>query len=381
MKQGRFFCIPESPGDVDLLRRQASPLDGRTRPRWLDVVDAEYYRYAGRHSCSGLVGADHDQFLAEIAELELAGLVVDQDSQDPDTRHLYVRSAPDYDIWSIGIYAGNSPLELRPAPRITNPVLTRDDVSDVAAVLVADPFMVREDANWFMFFELLNWRTNKGEIGLATSNDGLHWRYQQRVLVEPFHLSYPYVFRDGHAYYMIPEARQSRSVRLYRAADFPTSWSFVGVLLKGTHLVDASVFRQAGRWWMLVGDTSDRSHDTLRLYFSSSVTGPWAEHPSSPIVIGDPSIARPAGRVIVEEGRVFRFAQNCQPWYGLDVRAFEITDLTPTTYVEVALSASPILAGGGERWKSRGMHHVDAQRCEDSSWHACVDGWTDDTCA
>jgi hypothetical protein len=34
----------------------------------------------------------------------------------------------------------------------------------------------------------------EGEIGLATSEDGLKWDYKQVVLNEPFHLSYPYVF-------------------------------------------------------------------------------------------------------------------------------------------------------------------------------------------
>lgn len=375
MKTGRFFQIPERPGEVDTLRRQACRLTSDTRPRWLDEADDEYYRYVGRRSYSGLMGADNDQFLAEIAELEMVGLVVDQDRDDPDTRHLYIRSSGDYDIWSIGMYTGNSLLALHPALEVKNPVLTRDEVTDVPAVLVADPFMVHEGDNWFMFFELLNWRANKGEIGLATSHDGLHWRYERRVLVEPFHLSYPYVFQDAGTYYMIPETRQSGAVRLYRAIEFPTKWDFVDILLEGAHLVDASVFRKDGRWWMLVGAASGRTHDALRLYSASSVTGPWEEHPSSPIVDGNPQIARPAGRVIVDQGRVFRVAQNCYPTYGLEVRVFEITDLTTLSYRETSVGHEAILAPSGVGWNACGMHHVDAHRLDDGSWIACVDGW------
>ena len=36
-----------------------------------------------------------------------------------------------------------------------------------------------------MFFEVLNDDTNNGEIGLATSLDGLHWNYEQIVLMKP----------------------------------------------------------------------------------------------------------------------------------------------------------------------------------------------------
>ena len=87
-------------------------------------------------------------------------------------------------------------------------------------MFVADPFMIRDSDHWYMFMEVLNWCSNKGEIGLATSEDGLHWDYQQLVLVEPFHLSYPCVFKHSGQYYMVPETRQSDSVRLYRAEPF-----------------------------------------------------------------------------------------------------------------------------------------------------------------
>lgn len=377
MKHGRFFQIPESPGDVESLRSQARPVDRLTCPRWLAAKDAQYYRCVGQCRCSSSAGADYDQLLTEISELELAGLVVDQDRSDPDLRRVYISSASDYDIWSIGIYAGRSPFELQPPPGVTNPVLTREDVTDVEAVFVADPFMVRNCGTWFMFFELLNWRANKGEIGLATSPDGVRWEYEQRVLVEPFHLSYPCVFWVEDQFFMIPETRQTRSVRLYQATAFPTGWSFVDVLLEGVNLVDATVFRQAGRWWMLVGDTSIRDHDTLRLYVAPFPIGPWKEHPASPVVEGDPHGARPAGRVIVEDARVYRLAQNCHPSYGLDVRAFEITRLNTTTYEENVVRPSPLLAAGIEPWNCSGMHHLDAHRLDNGSWLACVDGWAD----
>src|SRR4029077_11593701 len=109
-------------------------------------------------------------------------------------------------VWSIGIYRGDSPFRLAPPPGIKNPVLTVADVSDVPASLLADPFMLGVNGTWHMFFEVMNWRRNLGEIGHATSEDCERWVYRQIVLTEPFHLSYPYVFRWLDDYYMIPES-------------------------------------------------------------------------------------------------------------------------------------------------------------------------------
>src|SRR5579871_836262 len=107
--------------------------------------------------------------------------------------------------WSIAIYSGDSPLRLASAPGVFNPVLSAANVTDVPARFVADPFMVKVDNLWHMFFEVLNNTPNLGEIGHATSKDALNWQYQRIVLKEPFHLSYPYVFRWNDDFYMTPE--------------------------------------------------------------------------------------------------------------------------------------------------------------------------------
>jgi len=54
--------------------------------------------------------------------------------------------------WSIAMYAGPSPLRLTAAPGAANPVISAADVTDVFARFVADPFMVKVDGLWHMFF-------------------------------------------------------------------------------------------------------------------------------------------------------------------------------------------------------------------------------------
>jgi hypothetical protein len=276
-------------------------------------------------------------------------------------------------VYSVGIYAGPSPLALAPAPGARNPVLTRASVTDRLSAFVADPFMVRTEAGWSMFFESKDcgpgWR--KGEIGLATSRDGLRWEYQGIVVSEPFHLSYPQVFAWRSEHYMIPESGAAGWVRLYRACPFPYRWEVVASLVPGAH-VDSSVFRHDGRWWMLTH--REEGGGVLRLFHADELAGPWREHPLSPVVRADPRIARPAGRVIMADGRLMRFAQDCSTTYGGSVNALEITRLSEREFEERVIG-SPVLAGDGRGWNALGMHHVDAHQLEDGSWLACVDGW------
>ena len=274
------------------------------------------------------------------------------------------------DEWSIGIYTGKDPFNLVSPDNISNPVLTAKNITDISADFVADPFMVKEGSMWYMFFEVMNTLTNQGDIGLAVSNDALNWNYKQIVLDEPFHLSYPYVFKWEHEYYMIPESHESYSIRLYKAVDFPAQWSFVGVLLYGDYS-DSSVFRYDSKWWMF---TTDRN-DILRLYYAVNLMGSWIEHPESPVIRGNANIARPGGRVLVFDGRIVRYTQDDYPTYGNQVRAFEITELTTTSYKEKRISENPILKASGIGWNKDGMHHIDPHQIGSNKWIACVDGF------
>jgi hypothetical protein len=277
--------------------------------------------------------------------------------------------------WSIGIYTGESPFHFEPGQGVDNPVLTRQDVSDVLSAGVADPFMLKVNDTWYMFFEVMNWQTLRGEIGLATSEDKMAWTYRQIVLAEPFHLSYPYVFECQHDYYMIPESHKIGSIRLYKASRFPTQWSFIGTLLSGDSFMDSSIFRYEGKWWLFTETNPTFKCDILRLYYTDELTGPWREHPMSPLIEGNGHIARPAGRVLTFDDNLVRYAQDSYPHYGTQVRTLEITELTPTSYREREVDGSPVLKPSGSDWNGSGMHHIDPHLMDDGQWLACVDGW------
>lgn len=267
------------------------------------------------------------------------------------------------DVWSVAIYRGSSPLTLSP----TGVVITGSDVTDIDAASVADPFLVHRDGRWFLFFEAIPRANHRGGvIAVAESEDTVHWHYRGVVLREPFHLSYPHVFEFEGEMYMTPE--NAFGIRLYRATDFPRCWVYVADLLT-IEGADPTPFRFEGRWWLFVYV----GPDTLCLFFSDALTGPYREHPSSPIVADD-TRARAAGRVVIHDGAPLRFAQVGRPSYGTAVRAFRITELTPTSYREEEATDTPILIASGTGWNANGMHHVDAQQLEDGTWIGAVDG-------
>src|SRR5690606_6022570 len=207
-------------------------------------------------------------------------------------------------------------------------------------------------------------------------DDGLRWRYRELALVEPFHLSYPFVFEWQGERYMIPETLAAGCVRLYRADDAATRrWRHVADLVDGP-AADPSLLRHRDRWWLF---TCPRpyQHDALRLYFADDLFGPWLEHPASPIVDGDCRRARPAGRPLSFDGRLLRFAQDCREVYGGAVTAVAIEEL-PVPDSRDRRRDPPLLGRGssfaGLAWARAGMHQIDAHRLGPERWLACVDG-------
>jgi hypothetical protein len=279
---------------------------------------------------------------------------------------------PQPSVWSIGIYNGESPFSLRPYPNVRNPVLTHAHVTDVAASFVADPFMVPENSTWYMFFEVLNTATGLGEIGLAVSANATHWEYRQIVLREPYHLSYPCVFRWQGDYYMTPETLAPGAIRLYRADPFPTGWVWAADLLPG-RFADPSPFRLHDRWWMLACGTPYR-HDSLHLFESAHLTHGWRESPASPLVENNPHIARPAGRVTPWGSGAIRYAQDCYPAYGNRVRAFYADSFLASPHREVEIAEPILVPDTTAGWARLGMHHVDPYPISSKNWIACVDG-------
>ena len=271
------------------------------------------------------------------------------------------------ELWSIGIVRGENPLKLKIPGK---PTLRARDITDTAARMVADPFAVQENGQWYLFFEIDSVTTRQGEIGLATSSDTTNWVYRQIVLDEPFHLSYPYVFKWNGIYYMIPESHKAGAIRLYRAAPFPSGWLHAGDLIQGVYQ-DPSIVRHAGRWWIFA---SSGQNENMVIFYADELTGPWIAHAGNPVIKRDRGRARCGGRIREIDGKLIRFAQDCVDRYGHRLLGFEITRLTPEEYAERPIEENPLLEPDGSGWNARRMHHLDLHQTGTNSWIGFTDG-------
>lgn len=268
--------------------------------------------------------------------------------------------------WSIGVCKTHDPLVLTDCQR-GEMTLSKDDMG-FDTDFIADPFIVKHEGTFFMFYEV--WPTNatKGVIGVAESTDGVTFTHTGIALDEPYHLAYPAVHEVDGTHYMIPDASASNTVKLYRATGFPLEWEYVTTLVD-ERLVDATVFQHADRYWMLGTD-----HDGLRLFHSPELEGQWIEHPASPVTTNT-THSRSAGGVVSVDGALFRFAQDPVPTYGSKVRAIWISQLSTEQYAETVINR-PVIEADGKGWNKLGMHQVSAIQDGDA-WVVAVDGKTE----
>jgi len=221
----------------------------------------------------------------------------------------------------------------------------------------ADPFLATADTGErYVFFEDQSHDTRKGVIACAKIDvDGLQGA-PRTVLERDFHLSYPFVFKRGEEWFLLPESSANRTVELYRATVFPTEWEQVRVLLEDVYILDATPFEHEGRTWIFASSetATGRPSEATSVYWADSLLADWHPHPLNPVVT-DVRAARPAGRIISHSGRLIRPAQDGSHGYGCALVFNEITELTPTTYEERGLGriSADWLSGG------TGTHHYD----------------------
>ena len=277
--------------------------------------------------------------------------------------------------WSIGIFEGDSIDNLQPYEN--NPVLTKDDVTDCLAGFLADPFLfLHEDGRYYLFFEVMNVKNGKGEIGCAVSDDKYNWTYLGIIMKDKCHLSYPMIFEWDKSIFLIPESWQRKTVRLYKAVEFPYVWEHQFDLLEGEFYTDSTVFRLNNKWWMFTyvldpWKNEDNAH--LELWYSEHLEQSWKPHPGNPISYGKEIPSRPAGRIFIDE-QLYRFAQNTAEYYGQELYKFVIDKISETEFRQIQDTKGPFFLGSRSGWNSHGMHHVDIIRGADNKYTACADG-------
>ena len=138
---------------------------------------------------------------------------------------------------------------------------------------------------------------------------------------------------------MIPETCANRTIEMYRASDFPYSWTHETVLMSGVAATDSTLLHHGDKWWLFTAGVLDHASldQTLCLFFADSPLGPWTAHPRNPIV-SDICRARPAGCLYFDNGQLIRPGQDCSKGYGYAVQLHQVDVLSETDYQETLLA-------------------------------------------
>jgi hypothetical protein len=225
----------------------------------------------------------------------------------------------------------------------------------------ADPFIMETGDATYIFFEEYSYSEGRGHISAIEVQENGKFGPVRKILERPYHLSYPFIFHHEGTYYMIPETVSNKTVELYKAEEFPCRWSFVMNLMEGKELMDVTLYRQNGKWWLFANSYNHpfvSTNDQLFLFYSQDLhSTEWIAHPCNPIATHAGN-CRPAGRIFSYDNKIYRPAQhNASQQYGLGIRINRIEVLNENEYREKeVLSLLPHQLG------LRACHHIDFSR-------------------
>lgn len=198
----------------------------------------------------------------------------------------------------------------------------------------ADPFGVWHGGKLHLFVELFHYGNLKGCIELLVYDQQLRLVGREIVLSKPWHLSYPFVFRAQEQMWMLPEARRSGELTLYRARDFPRGWVPFATIDVARHSVDGTLIFHNAIWWLFYAQVQRGSdpRSELHIAFAERLEGPWRVHPMNPVRTGLTN-TRPAGSPIRRaDGGIDMPVQDGSHTYGGAVRRLRISDLSTSNF-------------------------------------------------
>lgn len=268
--------------------------------------------------------------------------------------------------WSLGYGESQRyPEKIDPVKNAIYSIETLKAQND-STVFLADPFFIKEKDSFYLFFEHQKNKKN-ADIGLFTSADGKEYQYRGTVLTQPFHLSYPQVFKYKNEFYMLPESKRANAILLYKAERFPYDWKICDTLISDVQLVDPSIYLSDSLNIIVATDYEKNMY----MYQADSLFGKWKLHQKPIALIG--TEARAGGRFFADKKGLLLPVQNCTKGYGygLSLYRFSFTDGSYSVQREKSLF---LKANGTVKEFNAGMHHLDLQHIGANQYYYVYDG-------
>lgn len=229
-------------------------------------------------------------------------------------------------------------------------------IKNPANHFLADPFVVQHQNENYCFVEDYDYLAAKGTIAVYK----LHAKEAVRMgeaVVEPFHLSYPYVFEYDSKFYMCPDTSGTNDIRIYECENFPLQWKLKQIVMPDVSAADTMIFEKDGIWWLFTNidpvHYGDHCSELFIYYADTPLTDRWTPHPKNPIVV-DSTRARNAG-VLFDGNSLYRVSQQQEfGRYGKATLINKIIHLSKTDYREdTVFKIEPNFFNG-----IKGTHHM-----------------------
>ena len=115
----------------------------------------------------------------------------------------------------------------------------------------ADPFVIKFKNNNYIFVEDYSYKKEKGSISVIEIDQNDNKKVFRNIIEEPFHMSFPFVFKYEDNFYMIPETHEANSVRLYKCSSFPDKWVYSHDLISNTRCVDSILIKKDSLFYLI----------------------------------------------------------------------------------------------------------------------------------
>ena len=208
----------------------------------------------------------------------------------------------------------------------------------------ADPFVFSKDEKKYIFVEDYSFKKKKGAISLIEINKKDNQKIYENIIEEPFHMSFPYVFKYENNLYMIPETSAANSIRLYKCVNFPDKWVYCYNLISNIKSVDTIILKKNMCYYLLTSKSFfDDFNSQLEIYISDSpISKIWKSHKSNPVYF-DLKNGRNGG-LIFKDKEILRVSQSFgineigDNQYGREISIKQIKALNSEIIKEIELS-------------------------------------------
>lgn len=175
---------------------------------------------------------------------------------------------------------------------------------------VADPFLFEYRGETYIFAELYDYIHCRGSIGYCKWNGKKFGKWKQ-IILESYHLSYPYIFEKDGNIFIMPESGADKSLYLYHAINFPDQWKKEKILRENVTYGDTTLFMWEDHEYALTYDVkNENKYELVLLDMEDSKNDYTLEN------IKNINMCRPAGKVMKIKEEHMRPAQKCVNDYG-----------------------------------------------------------------